>query len=89
MSIGVAGVAAVTGGSAGIGKAICEHLLAQGFEVVSLARRASESAHARMHSIEVDLTDRRAGVHIAAMEPGESRTVGNCRAGLSSAGCGV
>jgi 3-oxoacyl-[acyl-carrier protein] reductase len=54
------GVAAVTGGSAGIGKAICELLLAQGYEVVSLARRASELAHARMHSIEVDLTDRQA-----------------------------
>lgn len=54
------GVAAVTGGSAGIGKAICEQLLEQGYEVVSLARRTSEVAHARMHSIEVDLTDRRA-----------------------------
>ena len=54
------GVAAVTGGSAGIGKAICELLLEQGYEVVSLARRASELAHARMHSIEVDLTDRQA-----------------------------
>ena len=32
-------VAAVTGGSAGIGRAICEDLLARGYEVVSLARR--------------------------------------------------
>ena len=32
-------VAAVTGGSAGIGKAICADLLEQGYEVVSLARR--------------------------------------------------
>ena len=32
-------VAAVTGGSAGIGKAICERLLTEGHEVVSLARR--------------------------------------------------
>ena len=32
-------VAAVTGGSAGIGKVICEQLLEQGYEVVSLARR--------------------------------------------------
>ena len=54
------GVAAVTGGSAGIGKAICEHLLALGHEVVSLSRRRSEVAHARLHSIEVDLTDRQA-----------------------------
>ena len=37
-----ASVAVVTGGSAGIGKAICETLLAQGYEVVSLARRPSD-----------------------------------------------
>ncbi len=55
-----AGVAAVTGGSAGIGKAICEDLLAQGYEVVSLARRPSGIDHPLLHSIEVDLTDRAA-----------------------------
>jgi 3-oxoacyl-[acyl-carrier protein] reductase len=54
------GVAAVTGGSAGIGKAICEHLLALGQEVVSLSRRRSEIVHPRLHNIEVDLTDRQA-----------------------------
>ena len=53
-------VAVVTGGSAGIGKAICEHLLAQDYEVVSLARRRSDIDHPRLHSIEVDLTDRHA-----------------------------
>lgn len=53
-------VAVVTGGSAGIGKVICEHLLAQGYEVVSLARRACDFEHARLHSIEVDLCDRAA-----------------------------
>jgi 3-oxoacyl-[acyl-carrier protein] reductase len=53
-------VAAVTGGSAGIGKAICESLLADGYEVVSLARRKSEIAHPKMHDIEVDLMDRAA-----------------------------
>ena len=53
-------VAVVTGGSAGIGKAICEHLLAQGYEVVSLARRACDFEHAHLHSIEVDLCDRAA-----------------------------
>jgi NAD(P)-dependent dehydrogenase (short-subunit alcohol dehydrogenase family) len=53
-------VAAVTGGSAGIGKAICESLLAQDYEVVSLARRGSGIAHPRMHDIEVDLMDRAA-----------------------------
>src|SRR5690606_17503464 len=52
------GVAVVTGGSAGIGKAICLDLLAQGYEVVSLARRRCELDHGKLHSIEVDLTDR-------------------------------
>ena len=40
-------VAAVTGGSAGIGRAICESLLAQDYEVVSLARRHCELQHPR------------------------------------------
>jgi len=56
-------VAAVTGGSAGIGRAICEDLLARGYEVVSLARRASGMDHARMHDVEVDLMDRTATAH--------------------------
>ncbi len=56
----VAKVAAVTGGSAGIGKAICEHLLAQGYEVVSLALQRCDIDHPRLHSIEVDLMDRAA-----------------------------
>ena len=53
-------VAAVTGGSAGIGLAICEQLLADGHEVVSLARRPCPLAHPKLHSIEVDLLDRAA-----------------------------
>ena len=53
-------VAAVTGGSAGIGTVICEQLLAQGYEVVSLSRRRTEIEHPRLHSIEVDLSDRAA-----------------------------
>ena len=53
-------VAAVTGGSAGIGKAICEDLLAQGYEVVSLARRKAGIGHPKLHSIEVHLSDRAA-----------------------------
>ena len=53
-------VAAVTGGSAGIGKAICEDLLDKGCEVISLARRKSDIDHPRMRSIEVDLMDRAA-----------------------------
>jgi len=52
--------AVVTGGSAGIGKAICLDLLEQGYEVVSLARRKAEIDHPKLHSIEVDLADRAA-----------------------------
>ena len=59
-------VAAVTGGSAGIGKAICEDLLAQGYEVASLARRRSDVEHPKLHSIEVDLADRAATAQAAA-----------------------
>jgi NAD(P)-dependent dehydrogenase (short-subunit alcohol dehydrogenase family) len=57
---GGAEVAVVTGGSAGIGLAICEQLLADGREVVSLARRRSPIAHPKLHSVEVDLLDRAA-----------------------------
>lgn len=53
-------VAAVTGGSAGIGKAICEQLLADGYEVISLSRRKTEIDHPKLHSVEIDLTDRAA-----------------------------
>lgn len=60
------GVAVVTGGSAGIGKAICQDLLDGGWEVVSLARRPADIAHARLHSIEVDLSDRAATAQAVA-----------------------
>jgi 3-oxoacyl-[acyl-carrier protein] reductase len=49
--------AIVTGGSAGIGEAICRHLLDAGWGVVSMARRASAIEHPRLESIEVDLSD--------------------------------
>ncbi|MEO6032419.1 MAG: SDR family oxidoreductase [Burkholderiaceae bacterium] len=58
-------VAVVTGGSAGIGKAICEDLLGKGCEVVSMARRKCEIEHPRLHSIEVDLADRAATAQAA------------------------
>ena len=58
-------VAVVTGGSAGIGLAICEQLLAGGLEVVSLARRPCPIAHPKLHSVEVDLLDRAATAEAA------------------------
>ena len=58
-------IAAVTGGSAGIGQAICALLLAQGFEVISLARRRATLEHPRLHSLEVDLADRAATAEAA------------------------
>lgn len=51
-------VAAVTGGGAGIGRAICEDLLAQGYEVVSLSLERCDIDSPRLTSIEVDLRDR-------------------------------
>ena len=48
----------VTGGSTGIGLAICERLLSEGYEVVNLSRRSAELDHARLHNFELDLSDR-------------------------------
>jgi NAD(P)-dependent dehydrogenase (short-subunit alcohol dehydrogenase family) len=50
-------VAVVTGGSAGIGRSICEQFLDAGYEVVSLARRPAETARPGLHSVCVDLAD--------------------------------
>ncbi|NOU07030.1 MAG: SDR family oxidoreductase [Hyphomicrobiaceae bacterium] len=50
------GVAVVTGGSAGIGAALVERFLDDGFEVVSLARRAAPD-RARLKNMSVDLLD--------------------------------
>jgi len=49
--------AIVTGGSAGIGAAICAALLAADYEVASLDLRKPAQPHERLHSFEVDLTD--------------------------------
>jgi len=50
-------VALVTGGSGGIGTAICRHLLASGMEVVSLARTVPAWRHPGLHAATVDLMD--------------------------------
>lgn len=49
--------AIVTGGSAGIGKAVCHHLLDAGWGVVSMSRRATGIDHPSLRSVEVDLGD--------------------------------
>jgi NAD(P)-dependent dehydrogenase (short-subunit alcohol dehydrogenase family) len=58
-------MAVVTGGSAGIGAEICRQLLAEGWAVVSMARRAPSSTHEHLHSVEVDLADRAATAQAA------------------------
>jgi 3-oxoacyl-[acyl-carrier protein] reductase len=50
-------VAIVTGGSAGIGRSICQHMLDDGWTVLSMSRRATEIDHPKLYSIEVDLGD--------------------------------
>jgi NAD(P)-dependent dehydrogenase (short-subunit alcohol dehydrogenase family) len=59
-------VALVTGGSAGIGAAICRHLLDSGTEVVSLARTAPPWQHPRLHAVTVNLMDPEATRQAAA-----------------------
>ncbi len=50
-------VALVTGGSAGIGASICQHLLDDGYHVLNLSRRKSELQSDRVTDVEVDLSD--------------------------------
>ena len=58
--------ALITGSSTGIGKVLCGHLLQAGYEVVAMARRATDIAHPRLHSVCVDLADRAATAQAAA-----------------------
>lgn len=53
-------VSLVTGGSAGIGRAICEALLAQGRQVVNLDYRLPDWEHPNLASFQADLTDAQA-----------------------------
>ena len=50
-------VALVTGGSAGIGESICRHLLAEGYLVLNLSRRAAAQKHESLVDVSVDLSD--------------------------------
>jgi hypothetical protein len=62
-------VTLVTGGSAGIGRAICEAMLEQGRSVVNLDYRLPEWSHPALTSLQADLTDeaqtRQRGAEIA------------------------
>ncbi len=50
-------VALVTGGSAGIGASICEHLLDDGYRVLNLSRREAGRRHEHLIDVAVDLAD--------------------------------
>ena len=50
-------VAIVTGGSTGIGRSICEHLLAAGHRVYAMSRRPTDIDHPDLQSVIVDLGD--------------------------------
>jgi NAD(P)-dependent dehydrogenase (short-subunit alcohol dehydrogenase family) len=58
--------ALVTGGSAGIGRAIAKRLLDEGHEVVSLDVQPSGLAHAKLKHVHVDLSDAKATRQAAA-----------------------
>jgi 3-oxoacyl-[acyl-carrier protein] reductase len=49
--------AVVTGGSSGIGRAVAERLLADGWQVIGVNRGAADIAHPRFSTLRADLTD--------------------------------
>jgi NAD(P)-dependent dehydrogenase (short-subunit alcohol dehydrogenase family) len=57
--------ALVTGGSTGIGLAICHALLAAGYDVISLDRQPGAITDARLRTILVDLSDEAATIQAA------------------------
>ncbi len=50
-------VALLTGGSSGIGAATCQLLLDRGYQVISLDRAPGQISSAKLHQLQVDLTD--------------------------------
>jgi 3-oxoacyl-[acyl-carrier protein] reductase len=60
-------IAIVTGGSGGIGKAVANVLIEDGYEIVSLDRSKPDWSHARCRAIDVDLFDA-AATRAAAQE---------------------
>ncbi len=68
------GAAVVTGGNRGIGAAIVDRLLEEGWEVISLARHLPERTHERLHSMIADCADP-AALRLAAADIAERFTV--------------
>ena len=68
----------VTGGSTGIGAAICAELLARGHGVVNLSRRPLALEHDRLVNIELDLSERQQVAEAAQQIAGNSRSPALC-----------
>lgn len=66
--------ALVTGGSSGIGRAVVERLL-EDHDVISLDMKPAPEPHARLKTIEVDLSDPAATARVAARLPAGITTI--------------
>ena len=64
----------VTGGSTGIGAAICSRLLERGYRVINLSRRPLNLANSRLENMTLDLSDR-AAVKAVAQEIAERHNI--------------